>query len=627
MDSYSTDDRHIYMLKSTNPAYMLVTLMMATVSRMQLFAIAAIPNMEITSMFSLWCCMVLYYFNQVAAMAASLMIAAMCSIICLFMGDAEYVKVIRGHGVVILTVVVSHIFSVLLVPHWVTVFLIVAFRIVRLIGAVVGEKIEVRNAEGKVTSVIPTTTSWLNRISGFVQSKFTQKVRTGIMSTARVIPNGVVIVESKESSGTGFRVQNYIVTAGHVVGNETQIKVKWGDVNVYTKVVYMHPTKDIAYLALPSEYQALPTYKFAKLIEDGTVVITSMEDCGVLAVAVTEGVIVKDNITYAVSTRNGMSGSPVTNVDGRIVGIHQANTGFTGGAVIIKQEDLPPQKKPQREIDLENKIKELEDALKGQMNQGLNENQIIELIRLAVGREIEILRHEINMNQAKGKNKRKNHHKRRRKGKVWTEEEYKDLLEKGFTRQQLRDMAEVLREADYSEDDESDEYETGYPQWSDPEDSEEVEREWFGPKKKILDEVEEGWSNTDFWEQCQKVWKEMEPMPEESVNTLPSHLSDKYGITCYVVTKSDMEALARDLQEYQAKVEEKIKANVVRGQWLEGVNPKTIISELDELWLKLNHLMWTHGIVPFIQRKKINRKKQQKNLKGAPKQGPQNQNN
>ena len=107
-----------------------------------------------------------------------------------------------------------------------------------------------------------------------------------------------------------------------------------------------------------------------------------MEDCGVLAVAVTEGVIVKDNITYAVSTRNGMSGSPVTNVDGRIVGIHQANTGFTGGAVIIKQEDLPPQKKPQREIDLENKIKELEDALKGQMNQGLNENQIIELIRL-----------------------------------------------------------------------------------------------------------------------------------------------------------------------------------------------------------------------------------------------------
>ncbi|AFV53436.1 ORF1a [Astrovirus VA3] len=619
-----------YMIRAENPIYMLITLIMATISKMQLFAVSAIPNMEMTSMFSLWCCMALYVLNQAAAMAASLMIAMLCSVICLFMGDAEYIQVIRGHGVVIITIVLSHVFHVLQIPNWVTVLVIVALRVIRLMSAVIGEKIEIRNIDGKVVNVIPTTTSWLNRVSGFVQSRFRQKVRTGIVSTARVIPNGVVVVESKETSGTGFRVQNYIVTAAHVVGNETQLKVKWGDVVVYSKVVYIHPNKDVAYITLPAEFQALPTYKFAKTVEDGTIVITSLEDCGVLAVAVSEGVVVKDNMTYAIQTKNGMSGSPVTNVDGRIIGVHQSNTGFTGGAVIIRPEDLPPQKKPQRELELEAKIKELEETLKSQMNQGLNENQIVDLIRLAVGRELEILRHEMNLNQAKGKNKHRGKHgaRRRRKVRVWTEEEYKDLLEKGFSRQQLRDMADVLREAEYTDDDSEDfAEEEGYPQWSDPEDYEEIEREWFGPKKKILDEVEDGWSKTDFWEQCQKIWKETEPMPEESVNTLPSHLHDKYGLTCYVVTKADMQALAKDLQEYQQKVEDKIKTNVVRGQWVSGIDPKVVITELDELWLKLNHLMWSHGLVPFIQRKKINRRKQQKNLKGAPKSGPQNQTN
>ncbi|AFV53439.1 ORF1a [Astrovirus VA4] len=615
-----------YMFRADNPLYMLLTIALATVSKIQLLAIAAVPSMEITSTFSLWSCMVVYYFNQVAAMCASLIITAVCLVVCMFMSDVEYIQLIRGHGVVILTIFASHLFHILQVPSWVTIVIMVSYRVAKLTSFIFGEKIEARGLDGKIVATIPSQTSWLNKVSRFVQGKFRQGVRTGISSTARVIPNGVVTIETKETVGTGFRVQNYIVTAAHVVGNETQVRVKWGDVSAFAKVCYIHPEKDVAYLTLPSEHQGLPTYKFAKNIVDGTVVITSLEECGTLAVAITEGVVVSNNMTYAVNTKNGMSGSPVTNVDGRIVGVHQTNTGFTGGAVILYQDDLPPQKKPLREQELEARIKDLEAALDAKMQQRMSDDQIVELVRLAVGRELTILRHELSLNQAKGKNKGKKGGKRGKKKRMWTEEEYKELLEKGFTKQQLRDMAEALREAEYSDED-SDEYEAGYPQWSDPEDDDELEAEWFGPKKKILDEVEEGWSKTDFWEQCQKVWKELEPMSEEAVNTLPSHLNDKYGITCYVITKADMEALAKDLQKYQMAVEDKIKANVIRGQWMEGVDPKTVINELDELWLGINHIMWENGLVPFTQRKKINRRKQAKNLKGGPRMGPQQKTN
>ncbi|AIE45877.1 ORF1ab [Human astrovirus BF34] len=600
-----------YTIKAEKPLYMLATLILATFSKVQMFAIAAIPNMEMTSTFSMWISMVMYYFNHIAAIASSMLVGLTCVVVCMFMADSEYIQVVKGHIIVILTMIITHLFHALQIPSWVTIVAIVAFRIVRLLSVVVGEKMEIRSVEGKIIETRPIGHSWINKISRFAQSAFRQKVRVGVSSTARVIPNGVVVVETKETQGTGFRIQNYVTTASHVTGNEEQVKLRWGDVTAYAKVVYRHPTKDLAFIQLPQEFQNLPTYKFAKTVDDGTVVITSIEDCGVLAVAISEGVIVGDNITYAVQTRNGMSGSPVTNVDGRILGLHQTNTGFTGGAVIVKVDDLPPQKKPQKEMELEAKIKELEERLAGQqMAQSLNSDQIVELVRIAVGREINILRHEMSMLQAKGKTKGKRRGGYKKKRKVWTEQEYKELLEKGFTKDQLREMAETLREAEYDDYSDDEEYEAGYPDWSEHEDDEDIEAEWFKnrPKQKILDEVEKGWSGLDFWEQCKGAWADAEPKKEDPVNTLPVHLKDKYGIDCYVISEADVKALASDLKKYQEKVDALIQANTLRGQWLDGIDPKVVLAELEGLWGEINHLMWVNGLIPFTQRRKIKRK-------------------
>lgn len=361
------------------------------------------------------------------------------------MPDVRYSDLVRGQLVVFLVLVFNYLVVMMSLPNWLVFSLVVGYRILRVLTFLVAEKVEVRGPDGKVVETRTSMPAWINKASNFLQARFHQKIRTGISPTARVIPNGVIVVETQDGSGTGFRCRNYLVTAGHVVTGTETPKIQWAGVTAYSKVVHRVPDKDIAFLAIPQELQDLPSYRLAKKVEDGPVVITSLEDSGALSVAVTEGVIVTDSITYAVQTRNGMSGSPVTNLDGRILAVHQTNTGFTGGAVILTDEDFPQPKKSAREQQLEARIKELEAA----MNQSSNHEDIVELVRAAVAREFKVLRTELSattFTQAKGKNKK---HHRRRGGKkrraVWSEEEYKELLEKGFSKSQLRDMAEVLR--------------------------------------------------------------------------------------------------------------------------------------------------------------------------------------
>nr|ASM41636.1 ORF1a [Porcine astrovirus 3] len=587
-----------YVATAEQPAYMLVSLLLATYSKAQVLALAGLPFMDMPSVVTLWVSMLIHSYDAVLSLWVALLLAAFILSAGVFMPDVRYSELVRGQVVVFLVLVLNYLVVMMSLPNWLVFSLVVGYRILRVLTFLVAEKVEVRGPDGKVVETRTSMPAWINKASNFFQTRFHQKIRTGISPTARVIPNGVIVIETQDGSGTGFRCRNYLVTAGHVVTGTETPKIQWAGVTAYSKVVHRVSDKDIAFLAIPQELQDLPSYRLAKKVEDGPVVITSLEDSGALSVAVTEGVIVTDSITYAVQTRNGMSGSPVTNLDGRILAVHQTNTGFTGGAVILSDEDFPQPKKSAREQQLEARIKELEAA----MNQSSGHEDIVELVRAAVAREFKVLRTELSattFTQAKGKNK-KNH--RRRGGKkrraVWSEEEYKELLEKGFSKSQLREMAEVLRsheEDPFGSDTDS---EGGFPEWSDISDTESIEREWFGQS----------------WEDCK-------PVKEEPQDTLPVHLKDKYTLDAYVISKEELKSFAKEFKDYVDKVEALIDKTVQQGKWLPSVNPTAIIEELNDLWFGLNMLMWEKGLVPFTQRKKIKRKVQ-KNSKGAPKRGP-----
>ena len=154
-----------------------------------------------------------------------------------------------------------------------------------------------------------------------------------------------------------------------------------------------------------------------------------------MLVSTTEGVCHGETISYACATRDGMSGAPVLDVNGNVLGVHQTNTGYTGGATVIRATDAAPY--IDENAALKKGIEELKKMLREQtMNQrSVQDNEVVGIVRAAVQREIGILRDELNScyQKKKGKNKKgrgARHRMLRRGQKFLTEEEYQELLDK-----------------------------------------------------------------------------------------------------------------------------------------------------------------------------------------------------
>lgn len=193
----------------------------------------------------------------------------------------------------------------------------------------------------------------------------------------------------------------------------------------------------------------------------------------------------------------------MVNVDGRVMGVHLTNTGFTGGAQILTQADVtdPPKSTP-TEDKLRAELEDLKKQLAG-FKQSSTQEDIIGLIREAMAREMKILRAELNkelagINQTqqdefsqtkKGKTKRGRGRlklrlagakKRKQRGPVFTEEEYQKLLDEGLTPDEIRDMVDELYEEEAA----------GFPEWEEMSDGYDPDEDWefesdsdFGQRK------------------------------------------------------------------------------------------------------------------------------------------------
>nr|WDX94316.1 non-structural protein 1ab [Bovine astrovirus] len=389
---------------------------------------------------------------------------------------ADHIHQVRAtslNSLVLVCAIVLRVMGVSSLP------LAIGFAVVRAYFALTtssGQTIEIRADDGKVIAKEPNKPSLLFR---FKQALGLKQVRVHQPPLVRVNPSAVYRIETPDGLGTCFLCSNYIVTAGHVIGSHKVANVTYGSAKYQATLSRHVPDKDIALLKIPAQMQGAPRLKIAQKIDPTWLCVYAPDTEGTIMSTVVPGNLIDDTLDYAVNTFNGMSGAPVVNVDGRVMGVHLTNTGFTGGAQVITLGDVTD---PPKSSGIEEQLRAEIENLKKQLNQSTGAPDIVALVREAVGREFKILRSEINahhakaspMDQAKkGKTKRRARlvgtvKPRRQRGPVFTEEEYQELLDKGLTPDEIRDIVDAMYDKEVA----------GYPDWEPMSDGYDPDEDW-----------------------------------------------------------------------------------------------------------------------------------------------------
>nr|UJQ88261.1 MAG: ORF1a [Porcine astrovirus 2] len=446
-------------------------------------------------------CVMISHLDPIGAICISALamfgtfIASMCA------SSTSFIQHSRAASINTTILVLSIVLRTLKLPSMPIAIALAIVRAYTILTTPTGATVEIRSEEGKVLAKESLKPSLLFRFKQKLR-KFAQ-LRSSMPPLVRVNPTAVVRVETPEGIGTGFFCANYVVTAGHVVGQHKVVSLCVGNAKYQATVARHLEGKDIALLKIPQPLQNYPRLKIASKIEVDWLCVYSPDGDGAIIQSVVPGHQVEECLDYATPTRDGMSGAPVVNPDGRVMAVHLTNTGFTGGAQIITQADVtdPPKSTP-----AEDKLRaELEDLKKqlATFTQSSTSGDIIGLIREAMAREMTILRAELNKELVnikqeqhgdfsqtkKGKTKRGRGRlklrlagakKRKQKGPVFTEEEYQRLLDEGLTPDEIRDMVDELYEEEAA----------GFPEWEEMSDGYDPDEDWefesdsdFGQKK------------------------------------------------------------------------------------------------------------------------------------------------
>lgn len=476
--------------KASNPVSTICYMVVATLSHLKFGLLAILPFHTHTSMWVSVVVGLLYTAMPVQAVCLAWVQFMVVVVAATALDDAYFVTYLRAHFIIPAVYTLGYGFAALGVNPAYTGLVVVLLRLVRVLQATTAPYMEVKGVDGKTITKIPAGPG----VFGNFFQRFKQ-LRTRMAPMVRVQPLALCRVRVPGSKGTGFFCGNYIVTAGHVVGSETAVEVVWAGHTYQTEVVRHVEGKDIALLKIPSQCVAVPRYKVAKEPVYDWVCVLAPDGNGAYITSVTNGFGHGDTISYTTPTRDGMSGAPVVDQNGHVVGVHQTNTGYTGGAQVLVLSDIEIPSKQQVEVnELKAEIERLrkllpseeEPVVAAEMEQCMDDQDIVRLVRAAVGREFTVLRDELAYGQAKGKTKHgrgQRHNPRvfnrplkvgKKKRRVFTEQEYKELLEAGLDAEKIREIVDIVLAREVEE--------AGYPEWSDPDEQEdeELDDEWFG---------------------------------------------------------------------------------------------------------------------------------------------------
>nr|AXG21615.1 non-structural polyprotein [Avian astrovirus] len=268
--------------------------------------------------------------------------------------------------------------------------------------------------------------------------------------------------------GVGFRLGNYLYTAGHVIGEAKTAKITWKGMTTSAKVLGQIElplfTDTLARLELPKPFQQLPVFRLAKSSDNDYVQMISYDNNFQNVVTFTGWASIDgDYLNAPFETYPGTSGSPIVNRDGRLLGMHfGSNAVVSQGFVVIRLFATEPVVRQSAASE------EIEDRITQRVMAGLRLSHAVIMSQLeeqreeiaALKQQLALLLGDAESCVLEEKKKGKTKHtvrglKHQTKGiskaafmkqKILTEEEYRRLEEEGFTKDEIKEIVDNLRE-------------------------------------------------------------------------------------------------------------------------------------------------------------------------------------
>nr|QXV86505.1 nonstructural protein 1a [Avastrovirus sp.] len=318
----------------------------------------------------------------------------------------------------------------------------------------------------------------------------------------------VLRVEAGENEGVGFRFMNNIVTIGHVVGDKTVATLRWNGVSVTLPVLKRVPLiescDELVYFKLPSEMQGMKPLRLSRVSQSDYMQMLAFKD---QEVATYTGWVIMDGnwLSNVFQTKAGDSGAPYVDRNGRLVGIHLGTQGVvaqgynlipvlgqphavdtTSSVQIVEREttqETPTHyKEPTQEqlmklnslIEALNKqcngYEDLADMITARVIQGTKTSHAvltaeIESLREVTNGLVELVKCQQKMIETqndkikvlegciqaeivteKKKKVKKTNREQFNKLRVLTEEQYRQMMEEGWSADEINDAVSQLRE-------------------------------------------------------------------------------------------------------------------------------------------------------------------------------------
>lgn len=140
----------------------------------------------------------------------------------------------------------------------------------------------------------------------------------------------IIQIMTPYGSGTGFIIEDLIITNSHVVGGLKEIVISAKKVKrTIAKVIYDDPYYDLAFIKFDFEMPKTPLKLSTKSVEDGNTTIAIGHPYG-LNYTATEGIVSRasrlqgdlEYIQIDAAINPGNSGGPLLNIDGDVIGVN-----------------------------------------------------------------------------------------------------------------------------------------------------------------------------------------------------------------------------------------------------------------------------------------------------------------
>nr|QKN88825.1 MAG: nonstructural polyprotein [Astroviridae sp.] len=302
----------------------------------------------------------------------------------------------------------------------------------------------------------------------------------------------IVRVDSDVGQGVGFRYMNNICTIGHVAGPGKVVKLTWREITVIAhevkRMTLPECCDELVFYKLPGEFQALKPFRLSKIDGSDYMSLYAFDPQGKEPVSYT-GWCMKDGywLSNSFETQPGNSGGPYVDRFGRLVAIHLGTQGVVAQGYLLQHIlNVKPEVVQQEAKIVQNQnLADVADDLLAKLIEGTKKSHAqltteIEKMAAAVtkiGQLEEALTKMVAVNTdlvaridqlqkrvddqhyrimdleapllelEKRKKKRANPNRAKfMKMRVLTEEQYREMMENGWSREQIQEAVNSLRE-------------------------------------------------------------------------------------------------------------------------------------------------------------------------------------